>query len=629
MLTALGSKQVLNRYPRWKYVLLIAMLVIGILYSLPNFYGEQPAVQVAANNPGITIDQTLLNQVSQLLQQQHIPIKGTSLSEHFLQVRFKNLDSQLKASEILKQHLGKEYTVAITLAPATPNWLRFMGAAPMKYGLDLRGGVHFLLDVDLESVIKRRITGEQKNMAQDLRKADLRYSGLQLLAGNRIQINFRDAAVRNKANSRLSSRYPDYQFIQQMQHGEPVLIATMTKYALTAAQKYVIDQTMTTLRNRVDELGISDPVVQQQGLDRISVDLPGVQDASQAKKILGGTATVEFHLVDEAHDAANYINKQAPIGSKLYMKDGRAYLLKKQVILQGASITNASASFGEDGRPNVNIRLGGGGEAFWARTTRENIGHLLATLYIEPTVEIKKVGGKEVRIHHRLERLINVATIDSALGNSFQIMGLDNAREASNLALLLRAGTLPATITIAQERTVGPSLGKENISKGLLSVVIGFLLVVVCMAAYYRGFGMIANVALLVNLVLIVAILSMLGMVLTLPGIAGIVLNVGMAVDANVLIFERIREELRNGVSPQASIFAGYERAFATIVDANVTTLIAAIALFGIGSGPIKGFAVTLTIGILTSMVTAITGTRALVNAFYGNRQVKKLSIGI
>ena len=629
MLTSLQpNTTVSNRFPRWKYVMLVVIALLGFLYALPNFFGEDPAIQIAGNAPGVSISAQNIRQIKAALAKNKIAYKSITQSEHFVQVRFHQLDLQLPAKEVIEKVLGDQYAVALSLAPATPSWLAVFGANPMKLGLDLRGGVHFLLDVDVNSVVKRRLSGDQNNMVQELRSANLRYSGYNV-RHDAVILNFRSDDTRGKAEILLRKRFPDFEFTEQQNGEQLLLVAKMRREALIKAQSYVIAQTMTTLRNRIDELGISDPVVQQQGLNRISVDLPGVQDASQAKKIVGGTATLEFHLVDERHNASDYVGRQPPYGTRLYKSEGRDYLFKNQVILHGSSITSASASFGEDGRPNVNIRLGGGGEALWDRATRRNIGHLMGTVYVETKTITKMINGKKVKVHQRIERVINVATINGALGNSFQIMGLSSQREATNLALLLRAGALPANIDFAQERTVGPSLGKDNIKTGVLSVVVGFILVVVFMAIYYRLFGFYANVALLMNLVLTVAVLSILGMVLTLPGIAGIVLNMGMAVDANVLIFERIREELRNGMSPQASIHAGYDRAFTTIVDANITTLIAAMALFGIGSGPVKGFAVTLTIGILTSMLTAITGTRALVNWTYGGKNIKKLSIGI
>lgn len=629
MLTSLHAHTtVTNRFPRWKYVMLIVIALLGFIYALPNFFGEDPAIQIAGNAPGVSISAQNISQIKAALTKSKIAYKSITQSDHFVQVRFRQLDLQLPAKEAVEKALGDQYAVALSLAPATPSWLAAVGGNPMKLGLDLRGGVHFLLNVDVASVVKRRLTGEQMNMAQELRNANLRYSGYNV-SQDAVILTFRLDDTRGAAATLLRKRFPDFEFTEQQTNNQFSLVAKMRRDALIKAQAYVIDQTMTTLRNRIDELGISDPVVQQQGLNRISVDLPGVQDASQAKKIVGGTATLEFNLVDERHNASDYMGRQPPYGTRLYKSEGRHYLFKNQVILHGSSITSASASFGEDGRPNVNIRLGGGGEALWNRATRQNIGHLMGTVYVETKTIKKRINGKKVTVHKRIERVINVATINGALGNSFQIMGLSSQREATNLALLLRAGALPANIDFAQERTVGPSLGKDNIKTGMMSVVVGFILVVVFMTIYYRLFGFYANVALLMNLVLTVAILSILGMVLTLPGIAGIVLNMGMAVDANVLIFERIREELRNGVSPQASIHAGYDRAFTTIVDANITTLIAAMALFGIGSGPVKGFAVTLTIGILTSMLTAITGTRALVNLTYGGKNVKKLSIGI
>ncbi len=628
-----AANKAINKFPTWKYILILIVVLLGVLYALPNLYGETPAVQITGNAPGVTVDQALLNQVEQRLQTADIPYTTAAEQGQFLQLRFNSTGDQLKAKDLIKDELGQNYTVALSLAPATPTWLRMLGAEPMKYGLDLRGGVHFLIDVDVDSVLKRRVSDDVKSVGQSLRAENIRYAGIKQIGDYVLQLVFRKRGDLEDAYHYLRTRFPDLTFIVASSNDRLLLNGVMTEAGLNQARQYVIQQTMTTLRNRVDQLGVSNAVVQQQGLNRVSVDLPGVLDAGRAKQILGGTATLEFHLVyGNSETAASYEKSQPPAGTKLYYLNddkSRPLLLYKQVVLQGSSITSASSSFGDDGQPSVQIRTGGAGVAFFNRATRDNIGRQMAIIYVETKTDTKEVDGKTVKIRQKVERVISAPTIQSALGPSFQITGIQDVREAQNLALLLRSGSLPASIDIAQERTVGPTLGKENIHRGVLSIAIGFILVVIFMAIYYRLLGLYADIALFVNLVLLVALLSVLGNVLTLPGIAGIVLTVGMAVDANVLIFERIREEIRNGMSPQGCLHAGFDRAFATIVDANVTTLIAALALYGIGTGPIKGFAVTLSVGILTSMFTAITVTRALVNLTYGGKQVKKISVGI
>ncbi|MCW5589850.1 MAG: protein translocase subunit SecD [Legionellales bacterium] len=621
----------LNKFPLWKYISLLAIVILAFIYALPNIYGELPAVQITGNAPGVTVSPSLQQKLEKLLSDAGIVYSHQELNNKFIQFSFNETTAQLKARDAIKKNLGDDYTTALSLAPATPTWLQLVGAYPMKYGLDLRGGVHFLLDVDANSVIKQRIHGDVRNMGEQLRDKRIRYAGIKQINDSTIQLRFRSQDELDSAFSFLHARYPEFSMIKNTDNNQFNLIATMTLDAQNTARQYVIEQTMTTLRNRVDELGVSNAVVQQQGANRVSVDLPGVLDAGRAKQILGGTATLEFRLVDENDNPANYIHSTPPVGTELfYMQDGvTPILLKKEIVLHGASITSAMASFGQDGQPNVAIRLGGGGEALFNRITRDNIGKRLAIVYVETKTEKNTVDGKTILTHKKIQRVISAPVIQSALGDDFQITGISDPREAQNLALLLRAGALPATIDIAQERTVGATLGKENINRGLFSIVLGFVLISIFMMVYYRLLGIFAVIALFMNLIITVAILSILGAVLTLPGIAGIVLTVGMAVDANVLIFERIREEIRSGLSPQAVIHAGYSRAFATIVDSNLTTLIAAFALFGIGTGPIKGFAISLSVGLLTSMFSAITGTRALVNLAYGGRNVKKLSVGI
>jgi len=617
-----------NRYPLWKYILLGIILIIGIIYAIPNLYSEDPAVQVSAAKTDASINNEVRTQIADVLKQAGIVYKSLQGSSEELVLRFNNTDEQLKAQDIIKAALGSGYTVALNLIPSTPQWLTMIGAAPMKQGLDLRGGVHFLLQVDINSVMKRHLEGMLKNIGQTLRGADIRYTNLTVDKNNAL-IRFPNEESLNSAYILLQRHFTDWHFTKAFKN-HFVLKASLPSSERNTIRQTTLEQTMTILRNRVNELGVGEAVVQQQGASRVAVDLPGIQDAARAKQILGGTATLEFHLVDAEHDPQIAEKTGAPIGSKLYLMDGQPILLKRQVVLSGDSITSAMSSFDQQtGSPSVSIQLGGGGENLFSRVTRTNIGKRMAILFVETKTESRLVDGKIVLSKRKEERVISAPVIQSALGNSFQITGLSNVNEARNLALLLRAGALPTTIYTVEEKTVGPTLGKENIRRGLVSLEVGMGIILIIMAIYYRLFGLIANIALFFNLVLLVALLSIIDATLTLPGIAGIVLTIGMAVDANVLIYERIREELRHGSSIQVSIHAGYERAFSTIVDANATTFIVAIILFAIGTGPIKGFAVTLSMGLLTSMLTGIYLTRAIVNLIYGKRSVKKLSIGI
>ncbi|KTC79071.1 protein translocase subunit SecD [Legionella cherrii] len=616
-----------NKYPLWKNLMLVIIAVVGFIYAIPNLYTENPVVQISSETP-VDYDE-LKNQVEALLQKDKLPFKSIIVQSEAVEVVFSSTDSQLLARDAIKNALGSQYTVALNLAPSTPSWLDSIRAAPMKQGLDLRGGVHFLLEVDVDSVISRRYEGIMKNISQELRDLGIRYTGIRYIADKGVSLHFRDSESMNNAYTGLKEKIPDLVFAKSKTDNE--FIASITPVELNSMRQNTIEQTMSILRNRVNELGVGEAVVQQQGATRVAVDLPGIQDAARAKQILGGTATLQFYLVDQDNDPQ--IAKQTgaiPVNDKLLMMDGRPILLKRQVVLSGDSITSAVSSFDQQtATPAVQIQLGGGGESLFTKVTRENIGKRMAIVYVETKNSIQTVNGEEKRITHREERVISAPVIQNALGNNFQITGLADSKEASNLALLLRAGALPAAIYPIEERTVGPTLGKENIRRGIVSLQVGMGLILILMLVYYRLFGLIADIALLLNLILLCALLSVIDATLTLPGIAGIVLTVGMAVDANVLIYERIREELRHGLSPQAAIYAGYERAFATILDANVTTLIVAIILFAVGTGPVRGFAVTLSLGLLTSMLTGITYTRAIVNWYYGGRAVKKLSIGI
>ncbi len=615
---------VLNRFPWWKNVLIVCIVLLAFVYAMPNLYVEDPSVQISPASPTLMLDQATVDKVTQTLQKANLPYKQIQQENRSILVRFNSTDVQFKAKELIQETLGESYLVAINLAPATPHWLRVIGAMPMKLGLDLRGGVHLLLQVGVDTVIKQRIEGDLNNIGQELRNQRIRYSGMTRDAQNGISIQFRAVDTLQEANRYLSQHFNEFTWTADTRNGF-VLQGILSPPALQQIRQETLEQAMNTLRNMVNELGVSEAVVQQQGTTRVMVELPGILDTAQAKNLLGKTATLEYHMVDVDHDVRGVV----PPDDKLFSYEGRPVLLKNQIILRGSSITSAMASAGDDGRPSVNVRLGGGGESLFTKTTAENIGKPMGVLYVEVHSETKDVNGQKVINYQTERKVISVATIQSALGNSFQITGLSSAEEARTLALLLRAGALPAPVTIIEERQIGPTLGKQNIHMGVMSVAVGFTLVVLFMALYYGVMGLIADIALTMNLVLIVAILSLLGATITLPGIAGMVLTMGMAVDANVLIFERIREELRNGVGIQSSIHAGYDRAFMTIVDANVTTLIVAIVLFSLGSGTVKNFAVTLTVGLMTSMFTAITGTRAIVNGLYGAKPVKKISIGI
>ena len=615
----------LNQYPLWKYILLITVLVVSAIYSLPNIYGEDPSVQISHRSKNL-IDEDQIN-IEQLLTNAKISFNSTEITKGRLLVRFNDESTQLIAAEVLKDELGNQHFVALNLAPATPDWLRSLGAAPMYLGLDLRGGVHFLMEVDMPSAIKRLEESNLSDIRSYLRGEKIRYRGISRNTDG-IKINFRDIENTDKAYSKLKREFPSLAFIANEEKME--ISATLTEVAIREEKKFAVEQNIITLRNRVNELGVAEPVIQQQGDSRIVVQLPGIQDTAGAKKILGATATLEFRLTEGSRTEWLDAEKtgRTPVKALLYHeRNGDPVLLNRRVIVTGDQINDASSTIDqEQGTPAVSIRLNGKGGKKMGEITRDNIGHPMAVVFIENKIETKLVNGEKVKHRTTSKEVINIATIRGQFSNRFQITGLES-NEARDLALLLRAGALRAPVEIIEERTVGPSLGKDNIRKGFQSVMIGFAFVLVFMVIYYRSFGLIANIALTFNLVIMVAILSLLQATLTLPGIAGIVLTVGMAVDANVLIFERIREEIRNGNSPQASIHAGYEKAFGTIADANVTTLIAAIVLFSLGTGPIKGFAVTLSIGIITSMFTAIVGTRSIVNLLYGNKNIEKISI--
>ena len=617
----------MNRNPMWKNVLVIAVIFLGGFFAMPNLYDKDAAVQVSAGRYG-KVDLALMSKVELALKAQSVAYIGAELQGDRLLVRLADSTTQLKAKKILDETIKGDYTIALNLASTTPSWLSGMGAEAMNLGLDLRGGVHFLMDVDMDAAIKKSLDGLASEFRGLLRDEKIRYKRIQTEA-DQVIIGFRNSEHRDMASDKISSEYKDLVVEAQNMGTTPSLVIRLTEVTIRETKTTALQQNIITLRNRINELGVAEPTVQQQGDSRIVVQLPGVQDTAQAKKILGGTATLEFRLVDFEHDVQDAVKGRVPATSKIYYhRDGRPYLLQKRVMLTGDHIINSGSTLdSETGTPTVSVTLDGKGARIFSKVTGDNIGNPMAVVLIESKTEVRKVGGKLTKVKRTDAKIISVATIRDQLSKKFQITGLDSGAEASELALLLRAGALAAPIEIVEERTVGPSLGQDNIDKGFQSVMVGFAFVLVFMVIWYRVFGAVANIALTANLILIVALLSLLQATLTLPGIAGIVLTVGMAVDANVLIFERIREELRLGNSPQASIDVGYSKAFSTIADANITTLIAAVVLFGFGTGSIKGFAVTLSLGILTSMFTAIMGTRAVVNSLYGGKHRPKLSI--
>lgn len=613
----------LNRYPLWKYLLILLVFIVGVLYALPNLYPKDPAIQISAANSSTSVGDSQISRVTQTLEQAGIDIKSRELDNGTALIRLENSSQQTAARDMASQSLGQGYTVALNLADSTPQWLQSIGAKPMNLGLDLRGGVHFLLEVDMDAAIDQRLDVNASAMRDTLRGEGIRYRN-NTTGDNAIRFTFANAEDRSQARTLLSRQYNEFTFSNNDDAG-PTLVLTLTEQAVNDIQDYAVNQNLTTLRNRVNELGVSEPLVQRQGPNRIVVELPGVQDTAEAKRIVGATANLEFRL--EASDSTSADQQQA---FEFRNDAGRKAALERDVIITGDRVSNASTSFDDNGRPQVNINLDGPGGSQMNRATRANIGRNMAVLYIEHKTRTRTVtrDGEQVeeRVPYTERGIISLATIQSALGNQFRITGLDSPTEARELSLLLRSGSLAAPIYFAQERTIGPSLGQQNIDRGVMSVIVGLILVLAFMVVRYKGFGLIANLALTVNLTLLIAAMSLLGATLTLPGIAGIVLTLGMAVDANVLVFERIREEMR-GRSIQQAIHTGYERAFTAILDANITTLLVAIILFSIGTGPVKGFAVTLSLGILTSVFTAVMVSRALTNLVVGGKSLKKLWI--
>ncbi len=604
--------------------MLIVVVIVGLLYALPNLYGEDPAVQITGAR-GSDASEATLDQVRNVLDQSKIQIKSVALENGAILARFKDTDVQLRAREALTEALGDKFVIALNLAPATPRWLSMLGAEPMKLGLDLRGGVHFLMEVDMDTALSKLQEQTMDNMRSDLRDKNIPYATVRKLDNYGVEVRFRDAATRDSAVSYLSPRHRDLVITNS---GDNAVKVVMTDARMSEAREYAVQQNITILRNRVNQLGVAEPLVQRQGADRIVVELPGIQDTARAKEILGATATLEFRLVNTNVDATAATSGRVPGDSEVKnTREGRPVVLYKRVILTGDHITDSTSSMDEYNQPQVNISLDSAGGNAMSNFTKDNIGKPMATLF----VEYKDSGKKDANgrsILAKQEEVINVATIQSRLGNSFRITGVNDPNEARQLSLLLRAGALIAPIQIVEERTIGPTLGMQNITQGLEACLWGLVASILFMVVWYRKFGIIATTALVANLILIVGIMSLLpGATLTMPGIAGIVLTLAVAVDANVLINERIKEELKNGRSVQQAIHEGYKGAFSSIVDANITTLITAIILYAVGTGSIKGFAITTAIGVATSMFTSIVGTRAIVNLVYGGKRIKKLSI--
>ena len=613
-----------NHFPLWKNILVLTVLVIGALYALPNLYGNDPAVQLASSN-NTPLQQSQADAVTAAIKEAGYTLKSFEFNEGKILARFNNTDEQLKAADLLREKMYGQATVALNLAPATPEWLHKLGAKPTYLGLDLRGGVHFTLEVDMDTAIKQAEERYINDIRGAFRDGKVRYQSVAKESGG-IKIVLPNEESRVAAAAVLNK---DFRNLDLDETATNEFTLTMPEREIKEIKKSSLGQNITTLRNRVNELGVAEPIIQQQGDSRIIVQLPGVQDTTRAKELLGTTATLEYRLVDVEHDVQSAIAGHVPVGSRLYYdKNGAPVLLKRAVIVTGDQITDASSGLDQDGAAAVFITLDGAGAKKMGKMTQENINKPMAVVFIEYKSETRVIDGQKVQHKEKVEKVISVATIRDSFSKRFQTTGLDSPQEARTLALLLRAGALAAPVEIVEERTVGPSLGQENIDQGMMSITAGFLLVVFFMIVYYKGFGLIANFALIYNVLLLIAIMSVLQATLTLPGMAGIVLTVGMAVDANVLINERIREELRNGSSPQASIYVGYEKAFATILDSNVTHFIVAVLLFAFGTGPVKGFALVLSVGILTSLFTSVTSTRMLANWVYGgNRQVEKLSI--
>lgn len=596
----------MNRYALWQYLIIVISLILGLLYTLPNFYGESPAVQISPLRSSVSADSALLQRVEDTLKQDGLITDGLLLEGNSIKARFVDTDTQIKAKDLLESTLGTDYIIALNLLPNSPRWLTGLGALPMYLGLDLRGGVHFMLEVDMKGALEKSLERYSSDIRSTLREHKISYTGLEKLE-KKLILKFRDSESRTKAQAELKTNYPDLGFSEEQVDSRYHLIAIIKPEAQVRMQDSAVMQNITTLRNRVNELGVAEPIIQKAGADRVIVQLPGVQDTAKAKDILGRTATLEIRMVDDERDIDSALRGQVPFGTELYEERGGSPLLvKKQVLLTGEHITDAQPGFDKDNQPAVHINLDSSGSRIFKQLTRDNVGRRMAILLIEKN-QAEVVTAPVIR--------------EEIGGGRVQISGRMTSTEARDVALLLRAGALAAPMDIIEERTVGPSLGAENIERGFNSTLYGFLAVAIFVMIYYTAFGVISVLALTFNLLLLVGLLSILQATLTLPGMAALALTVGMAIDANVLINERIRDELRAGVSPQLAIHAGYERAFGTILDSNITTLIAGIALFAFGSGPVKGFAVVLCLGILTSVFTATFVSRGMVNLIYGSRR--------
>lgn len=617
----------MNHYPLWKYLLILLVISLGAVYALPNLYAPDPAIQLSGQSGGVIIDEPVMSKVTAALTESGIEYFGEEANGENGLIRLKDREQQLPAKRVIQSALGVEYIVALNLAPTTPEWLANMGASLMKLGLDLSGGVHFLLEVNTEQAVAKRMETMVREVRSAMREEKLRYKSVKLVDKKTIVSIFNSEEDRDSGNSILRKNFREVSRQLSEKNGLFVIRSELLESSIREIEDYALNQNLTTLRNRVNELGVSEPIVQRQGRNRVVVELPGVQDTAEAKRIIGKTANLEFRL-EAAQGALSREKFEFSDPARL----PRDAYLERSIVITGDHVSDAKSEFDENGMPQVGISLDSDGGARMHRASRKNIGRRLGVLFIEYKTRMKDgvdENGEQVQVPERYveKKIISLATIQSALGVSFRITGLDSPREASELALLLRAGALAAPMYFVEERTIGPSLGAENVALGIKSVTIGMVLVLSFMLVYYKVFGIFANIALFLNLVILVAAMSILGATLTLPGIAGIVLTVGMAVDANVLIFSRIKEELANGLPPQSAINAGYDRAFVSIIDANLTTLIVAVILYAIGSGPVQGFAVTLSIGILTSMFTAIVGTRALVNLVFGGRNINKVWI--
>ncbi|MCF6192740.1 MAG: protein translocase subunit SecD [Kangiellaceae bacterium] len=638
MFTDQAHLRPINTYPKWKYFMLIITLMIGTLFALPNIFPEDPALQITQED-GMLINGALFTEVKQLLKDKSIFVKSAKVEDGKSLIRFNSIDDQLQASTEISTFLSdknlNDYVVAINLAATTPDWLKAMGGSPLNLGLDLRGGVYFLMQVDMESAKEKRLKQYVTDIKSLLRENTIRYASIVRPtkdpdASSEVHLlaRFRDADTRDNAEVEIRTAYSEFLTRSRETDNLFELVINLTEAKIKELEDYVVEQNIATFRNRINELGVAEPLIQKQGRDRIIIQLPGVQDSAQAKRILGKIATLEIRMVKEAFDSAT---GRAPAGTEtISSKDGRTYFVKKRVIVDGTHIVDASAGFDENGRSQINVTLDSEGGSKMLANTTKNTGKLMAFIMVETKGIYKKSDSGEMELVSSkvVKDVVSAANINGVFGSKFRITGSYSPAAAHEFALILRAGSLIAPAFIIEERTIGPSLGAENIKMGMNSILVGFVAVLLFMVVYYKFFGLVANMALITNLIFIVAIMSLIpGATLTLPGIAGIVLTVGMAVDANVLIFERIREELNDGVKPAQAIHNGYDKAFSTIADANVTTLIAAMVLFTIGTGPVAGFAVTLLIGIITSMFTAIVGTRAIINAVYGGKSITKLSL--